>query len=320
MCTAASYKTLNTYFGRTLDYEMSYGEKITITPRNYPFNFRHIGINDNHFAIIGMAHISNNYPMYYDAMNEYGLGMAGLNFVGNAFYNEVEENKVNIAQYELISYILSTCKNVSEAEETIKNINVVKTPYSDNYPCASLHYILKDKDHCIVVEFMKDGTHIYSNKTGCLTNNPPFNYQLESLNKYAYLSNTDLDKHFVIDDKFYSRGMGGMGLPGDLTSQSRFIRVSYASYFSLSKEDEKSSVNQFFHILETVSQTRGLCKVNKGYEITIYTSCMNLNEGIYYYKTYDNYSISCVKLNKENLDSKDLILYELETSDFICQN
>lgn len=127
MCTAASYKTLNTYFGRTLDYEMSYGEKITITPRNYPFNFRHIGINNNHFAIIGMAHISNNYPMYYDAMNEYGLGMAGLNFVGNAYYNEVEENKVNVAQYELISYILSTCKNVSEAEETIKNINVVSS-------------------------------------------------------------------------------------------------------------------------------------------------------------------------------------------------
>ena len=84
MCTAVTYKTKDFYFGRTLDYEFSYGEEITVTPRNYIFDFRHIGQLKSHYAIIGMAFVSEGYPLYYDAINEKSLEMAGLNFVGNA--------------------------------------------------------------------------------------------------------------------------------------------------------------------------------------------------------------------------------------------
>ena len=98
MCTAATYKSKDFYFGRTLDYEFSYGDEITVTPRNYPFNFRYMCVCNSHYAIIGMAHIAENYPLYYDAINEKGLGMAGLNFVGNAIYAEEDRNKNNVAQ------------------------------------------------------------------------------------------------------------------------------------------------------------------------------------------------------------------------------
>jgi hypothetical protein len=320
MCTAASFKNKNTYFGRTLDYEFSYGEKVTITPRNYPFEFRHLGLNNNHYAIIGMAHIHNDYPMYYDAMNEYGLGMAGLNFVGNAKYNEVIEGKENVAQFEFISFILSTCKNVLEAKNKIKEINLVKTPYNEYYPAAKLHWILRDINDCIVVEAMEDGIHIYDNKTGSLTNNPPFNYQLENLKNYVSLNNDEPNKSFSFNEAFYSRGMGSVGLPGDLTSQGRFVRVAYTAHFSVASPDENSSVNQFFHILESVWQTRGLCKINDKYEITIYASCMNLNEGIYYYKTYDNPQMSAVYLKHENLNSSKLISYDLAKESIFKQN
>lgn len=320
MCTAASFKNKNTYFGRTLDYEFSYGEKVTITPRNYPFEFRHLGLNNNHYAIIGMAHIHNDYPMYYDAMNEYGLGMAGLNFVGNAKYNEIIEGKENVAQFEFISFILSTCKNVLEAKNKIKEINLVKTPYNEYYPAAKLHWILRDTNDCIVVEAMEDGIHIYDNKTGSLTNNPPFNYQLENLKNYVSLNNDEPNKSFSFNEAFYSRGMGSVGLPGDLTSQGRFVRVVYTAHFSVASPDENSSVNQFFHILESAWQTRGLCKINDKYEITIYASCMNLNEGIYYYKTYDNPQISAVYLKNENLNSSKLISYDLAKESIFKQN
>ena len=320
MCTAASFKNKNTYFGRTLDYEFSYGEKVTITPRNYPFEFRHLGLNNNHYAIIGMAHIHNDYPMYYDAMNEYGLGMAGLNFVGNAKYNEVIEGKKNVAQFEFISFILSTCKNVLEAKNKIKEINLVKTLYNEYYPAAKLHWILRDTNDCIVVEAMEDGLHIYDNKTGALTNNPPFNYQLENLKNYVSLNNDEPNKSFSFNEAFYSRGMGSVGLPGDLTSQGRFVRVVYTAHFSVASPDENSSVNQFFHILESAWQTRGLCKINDKYEITIYASCMNLNEGIYYYKTYDNPQISAVYLKNENLNSSKLISYDLAKESIFKQN
>ena len=320
MCTAASFKSKNTYFGRNLDYEFSYGEKVVITPRHYPFNFRHLGLNDNHYAIIGMALVDNNYPMYYDALNECGLAMAGLNFVGNAEYSDLVSNKLNVSQFEIISYILSTCKNIDEVKNLLANINIVKTQYNDYYPAAKLHFIIRDINNCIVVESMKDGLHVYDNILGCLTNNPPFNYQLENLKNYVSLNNSEPNKTFSLDDSFYSRGMGSLGLPGDLTSQGRFVRVAYTSHFSKSKEDEDSSVNQFFHILDSVCQTRGLCKINDNYEITIYSSCMNLNECIYYYKTYDNSLINAIYLKTENLNSKDIITYELLKQSFNKQN
>ena len=99
MCTAATYKTKDFYMGRTLDYEFSYGEQITITPRNYEFDFRFAGKIKSHYALIGMAFVAGGYPLYYDAVNEKGLGMAGLNFVGNAAYEEaLPEDETEVSQ------------------------------------------------------------------------------------------------------------------------------------------------------------------------------------------------------------------------------
>ena len=125
MCTAATYKTKDFYFGRTLDYEFSYGDEVTITPRNYPLRFRTKGEIQNHYAMIGMAHVTENYPLYYDAINEKGLGMAGLNFVGNADYKEYVEGKDNIAQFEFITWILSQCANVKEARVLVEKMNLL---------------------------------------------------------------------------------------------------------------------------------------------------------------------------------------------------
>ena len=117
MCTAATYKTKDFYFGRTLDYEFSYGDEITVTPRNYVFNFRHMGELKTHYAMVGMAHIADEYPLYYDAFNEKGLCMAGLNFVGNAVYEEIDDSRENVAQFEFIPWILSKCATVNEARK-----------------------------------------------------------------------------------------------------------------------------------------------------------------------------------------------------------
>ena len=112
----------------------------------------------------------------------------------------------------------------------------------------------------------------------------------------------------------YSRGMGAIGLPGDLSSMSRFVRVAFTKMNSLSENDEKSSVSQFFHILGSVEQQRGCCRLADGkYEISIYTSCCNADRGIYYYKTYDNYSIVGVDMNREDLNGEALISYKLMT-------
>ena len=314
MCTAATYKTKDFYFGRTLDYEFSYGDEVTITPRNYPFHFIEEDDINNHYALIGMAYVTENYPLYYDAINEKGLGMAGLNFVGNAVYNDKIEGKDNIAQFEFILWILSKCATVEEARKLIDNINILNKPFNKQLPLAQLHWIIADKDEAITVEAVKEGIKVYDNPIGVLTNNPPFDKQMFQLNNYMHLSPKNLDNNFApsINLDSYSRGMGAMGLPGDLSSQSRFVRVAFTKMNSFSGEGEKESVSQFFHILNSVDQQRGCCDLGDDkYEITIYTSCCNTDKGIYYYTTYDNHQITAVDMHKEKLDGTKLVRYPL---------
>lgn len=314
MCTAITYKTKDFYFGRTLDYEISYGDEVTITPRNYEFNFRHKQNIKNHYAIIGMAYVTENYPLYYEAVNEKGLGIAGLNFVGNAQYNKKIKGKDNITQFEFIPWILSQSTTVKEAKKLIEKINFLDEPFSTNLPLAQLHWIISDSIESITVEAVKDGIKIYENPVGVLTNNPTFDKQMFELNNYMNLSTKSPKNTFAksLNLEKYSRGMGAIGLPGDLSSQSRFIRVAFVKMNSISKEEEKESVSQFFHILNSVEQQRGCCELDDGiFEITIYTSCCNASKGIYYYTTYDNHQITAIDMHKENLNSENLIRYPL---------
>lgn len=312
MCTAATYRTKDFYFGRTLDYEFSYGDEIAVMPRNFCLRLRHMEEIRNHYAIIGMAHVAEGYPLYYDAINEKGLGIAGLNFVGNAVYNKYNPEKDNVAQFELIPYILCQCGSVREAAGLLANLNISDTPFSDKLPVASLHWILADKNEALTIEAVEDGLRIYDNPVGILTNNPPFDRQMFNLNNYMNLSPSNPNNNFSdkLDLNTYSRGMGALGLPGDLSSPSRFVRAAFVKMNSISGDSENESVSQFFHILNSVDQQRGCCEVEKGkYEITIYTCCCNADKGIYYYTTYDNHQITAVDMHRENLDGSELSLY-----------
>ena len=286
MCTAATYKTKDFYFGRTLDYEFSYGDEVTVTPRNYKIPFRYMGEMESHYAMIGMAYVAEDYPLYYDAVNEKGVGMAGLNFVGNAVYQEVDEaedGKENVCQYELIPWILSQCASVREVRELLSRMNLVGTPFSEQLPAAQLHWIIADEKEAITVEPMKDGLKVHENPVGVLTNNPPFEQQMFQLNNYMHLSPRQPENHF--SDKL---------------------------------DSELESISQFFHILGSVDQQRGCCEVADGkYEITLYTSCCNASKGIYYYTTYENHQITAVDLYREELDGTKLFRYPLITGEQI---
>lgn len=313
MCTASNYITDNHYFGRNFDYEISYNERVTVTPRKYELKFRKIDDIKNHYAIIGIAAGIDEYPLYYDACNEKGLAIAGLNFAGNAVYREFEEDMVNITPFELIPYLLGTCSSVSEAREALGKINLVNINFADELPLSPLHWMISDEVESIVVEPLADGLKVYDNPVGVLTNNPPFDKQLFYLNNYRGLSNKNPENTFGVDLEEYSRGMGAIGLPGDLSSASRFAKVAFTRANSYSDNDEASSVGQFFHILGSVEQQNGCTFIDDPdlYEYTIYTSCYNTNKAILYYRTYHNSQITAVDLYRENLDSSELINYLL---------
>ena len=321
MCTAITYRTKDFYFGRTLDLEYSYEEQITVTPRRFPLAFRNMGTLEEHYAIIGMAHIEAGYPLYYDAVNEKGLAMAGLNFVGNAVYRQKAAGRENVASFELLPWILSRCATVKEAVAQMEHMNLTDEAFSKEHPPAQLHWLIADRKDAVTVEATRDGVKIWPNPVGVLTNNPTFDDQLFHLNDYMHLSVREPENRF--SDRLelvpYSRGMGALGLPGDMSSQSRFVRAAFVKLNAVSGDGEAESVNQFFHILGSVEQVRGCCQVGEGqYEITQYTSCCNADKGIYYYTTYDNHRITGIDMHRENLDSHRLIGYPLIREEKIC--
>lgn len=311
MCTAIHF--MNRYFGRNLDLEYCYQESVTITPRNFPFHFRSERSFKRHLAMIGVATVSGNYPLYYDAVNEAGLAMAGLNFPGNAFYGTKKDGMHNIAPFELIPWVLCQCHTLQEAAVLLQNTHLTATPFSEEYSLSDLHWMVSDKNGSITVEPMKDGLVITHNPVGVLTNNPPFTYHLHNLCNYMGLSEKDPENTLApeLPLKPYSRGMGALGLPGDLSSASRFIKAAYTKLHSVMPKEELLAVGQFFHILGSVTQQEGCVQVGDAYEKTVYSGCCDIEKGIYYYTTYENSQISGVHLYHENLESNALTSYSL---------
>lgn len=314
MCTAISFNSNNHYFGRNLDLEYRYDEQVVITPRNYILRYKSGEIERKHFAFIGTATIINDYPLYYDATNEHGLSIAGLNFVGNAFLHEKHQTgKINLAPYELIPYILGKCKTVAESKDYLNQIELVDIRFINHIPNAELHWMIADKKETLTLEFVKDGLKIYDNPVGILTNNPPFDFHMMNLNNYMCISTDEPHNNFSdkVNMNIYSKGMGGIGLPGDFASVSRFIRAAFVKLNSVVPQNENDCVGQIFHILSSVEQPEGSVRIGNKFEKTQYVSCCNTDKGIYYYRTYNNHQITAISMFNEELNYEHLVSYKM---------
>ena len=312
MCTAVTYQTKDFYFGRNLDMDYRYNEEITVTPRGYSFPLRNGMLLKTKYAMIGMATVELDYPLYYEATNEKGLSLAGLNFPGNAIYLKSLEGKDNIAPFELIPWILGQCANLNQAMALLQNINIWGAPFSEKFPLSPLHWMLADKSGCAVLEPIAEGLQIHDDPVGILTNNPPFPFHIYNLTRYMQVTARQPENRFctALDMKPYSLGMGSIGLPGDMSSPSRFVRAAFTKLNSVSGSSEADSVGQFFHILGCVCQQRGLtCTDGNRYEYTQYSSCCNCDKGIYYYTTYGNSQITAVDMYREDLDGSRILRF-----------
>lgn len=310
MCTAINYSGKHHLFGRNLDLEYHYAEQVIVTPRKYPFTFCDGSSLRSHASMIGMATVMDGYPLYYEASNEWGLSMAGLNFPGNACYRPRQSEGHNVASYELIPWLLCRCKSVAEAEALLRQVNVCNIAFSETLPPSPLHWLIADRHKAIVVEPRRDGLRIYDNPVGILTNNPPFPYHVQHLANYQNLTPEQPQNGFCpVGVRQYSNGMGAIGLPGDWSSGSRFVRAAFVKQHSMSEGDE---ISQFFHLLSAVSMPAGSVLVERKPEITRYTCCCDTESGIYYYTTYNNPRITAVKLRCCHLDDSNLIPFDLQ--------
>lgn len=319
MCTSIGMNMGTFYFGRNLDLECGFGEKVVFTPRNFPFRFRRVGEIPQHFAMIGMATVMGEVPLYAEAVNEKGLAMAGLNFPGNAFYPETEdEGKANISPFELIWWILGQCETLAQARELLENTHVIGLPFGPKTPLAPLHWHISDATGSLVLEVMKDGQHLYENPIGVLTNNPPFPFHLANVSQYMNLTAKSPENKFGGDLKPFGQGMGAVGLPGDFSPASRFVKASFLKLNAVWEEKEGRAgeldkVTQFFHILDGVAMVRGSVLTPEGKcDLTRYSCCVDAARGIYYYKTYENNRIAAIDMGREDMDGDKIKTWELD--------
>lgn len=319
MCTAVSFTGRSHFFGRNLDLEYGYREQIVITPRDYPFRFRSGYLLPHHYAMIGMATVANGEPLYYEATNERGLSIAGLNFPHSAVYQPKTAGKDNVAPYELIPWILGQCDTVEQAKRLLQRISIWALPYSREFSLTPLHWMIADKDHCIVVEPIADGLKIHENPVGVLTNEPAFPYHMLRLADFMHLQPEQAENHFPgLSLKPYSNGMGAMGLPGDFSSASRFVR---AAYVRCNSDHQHSDISQFFHILSAVAMPSGSVHIGDANQITRYACCCDTENGIYYYTTYDNSRLRAVSLKNADIHGQLLTVFDLMTQqDIFWQN
>lgn len=310
MCTALIYHTDAWYFGRNLDLEYAFGECVTVTPRRFPFVYRHRPPQPTHYAMIGTAYIPDGYPLYYDATNEKGLSMAGLNFPDYAVYHSA---KNGVAPFEVIPWVLSQCATLGEARELLKTTVITREDYRADLPYTPLHWLLADGSGAVAVEPREDGLHLIDDPVGVLTNSPPLSFHLTRLAEFTRLSAFAPPADFGgIPLPLYSRGMGGIGLPGDWSSSSRFVKAAFVKANAVCEGGEQQSVEQLFHILASVAFVRGSVILSDGRSpVTVYSSCCNTKTGVYYYKTYDNSRVRAVDLHGTDLDSDRLCCYSM---------
>lgn len=326
MCTMIVYRKKDSYVGRNLDLDAPFGEKVVITPREYPFALRCGEDFKTRYAMIGMAATAGDYPLYAEAANEAGLAAAGLNFPGSAVYNPAREGMMNITPFELIPWLLGQASSVDEAEKLLRKVNLLNVAFAPQMPLAPLHFMLADGRRSIVAEPVETGLEIYEDPYDVMTNNPPFPFHDWNMRSYRGLRTANGEQGFALPSGAeltpYAEGLGGIGLPGDLSSASRFVRAAFTLANATGGDTGQENVLQTFHVLDSVAMTRGTVVTAAGEpDITRYSCCIDLGTGAYYYKTYRNSRITKISLDERAKSSGSLTIFKLRSEpDFFLEN
>ena len=238
---------------------------------------------DRHYAMIGMATVAGDTPLYAEAVNEKGLYMAGLYFPGSACYFECPaEGRLNAAPWELIPMILGGCATLAEARGVLERLRVLAEPFAPGYPLAALHWQIAARDGSLIAEPRQDGLRLYEDRLGVLTNEPPYPQQLLNLSGYRGLSPELMENRLCpgVELPVYGQGLGAFGLPGDASPMSRFVRMSFFKSHADMGQDRPEEISRFFRLLDSVAMVKGSVVTPEGrLDETIYSCCADAREG-----------------------------------------
>lgn len=297
------------FLGRTYD---EYGDisanKVTVIPRNYEISLTFNGKSENDkqsvdYAAVGMNIAMFKTPFFTEGINEHGLMGALLFFPHFAQFN-TRESLYNVNAGLLLPFVLGKCKNIDEAVTLLNDINLIDEPETGmELPC---HYMFSDKTgEAVVVEPLENGLKIYRNEMGVLTNAPTYEWHKINLRNYLGTSNIGREPQTVngYEISELGEGTGYLGLPGDYTPVSRFVRLAFSKNFMPVPENEIDAISKMFNIFESVDVPEGVIYTpptrSPYHEKTLCTSVMCAESLKYYFSTSTNCRVCCVDLNKE---------------------
>ena len=324
---------------RSMEFSFAFDSNLLVVPRGMPF----VGTAPEgkpgaqwttKYGYVGM-NVALAPTLVADGMNEKGLVAGTLYLPQYAKFQNTTPAEYNrtIGAWEVCSYLLGTCATVSEAKEAIKKIIVANEPLptTDNF-IIPLHFTIQDATGaCAIIEYVKGKRTIYNNSLGVLTNSPPFDWHLMNLSNYVKLSpeNTQtlkLGKYTISNP---SQGTGLLGIPGDFSPVSRFIRATFFAHIAEKPNTADELVNLGFHILNTfdifngaiheapqaaptspVTNASSLLNPSDTTQWVIAHDMNNLNS---YFRTYEDLRIKKVDLKKLNFDAKDYMVIKVDT-------
>lgn len=312
-CTSIRIKTTDglVFYARTLEGETDFGSRsIAIVPKGTEYqgtlpDGQQKGMKWTvKYGFVGMSTLG--LPLLIDGMNEKGLTVGNLFFPGFSGYQafEPKESNKTMTQYEVLTWILGSFATVDEVKEAIKTIRVVEGP-QDQTGKLELHYVIHDRaGNCAVIEYVGGQLKVYDNPIGVMTNSPPFDWHLINLRNHINISANNV-KPMTLDGLKGSglgQGSGMLGLPGDYTPPSRFVRMTALVTSALPVTGSDAGLNLAMTIIDNadipLGAVRDLSGKEPAYDRTYWSVAADLQGVKYYVRTYDNKSWRFIDVRK----------------------
>ncbi|MDO4276496.1 MAG: choloylglycine hydrolase family protein [Eubacteriales bacterium] len=329
MCTAMLMTTAHegAFFGRTMDFSYPLSPELYFVPQNFQWT----NIPETHticskYAFMGIGQDISP-VVFADGVNEMGFAAAALYFPDYAQYDSASFNYSStppIAAVELVAFLLGQSPSVDHALSLLRSIKIIGTEDSVTNTVAPLHWLIADTSgRCVTVEKTADGLHLTDNPVGVLSNSPDFQWHMTNLRNYMNVSQFQTqEKHWnFLRLTPFGQGNGGLGLPGDYTPPSRFIKTAFQKTHVSPPSGRKEAVSTCFHILDGVSIPKGCVMTHRETaDYTQYTAFIDLSTKEYFYKTYENSRIFSVRFPDEQEHNGRMIsLGKLQKdADYIC--
>lgn len=326
-CTGTTVKAKDgsVIFGRTLEFEADLKSNVIVIPREYsmiasaPNNSTGLKWKTK-YAAVGTNGMGKT--ILVDGLNEKGLAVGSFYLPNLAKYQDVtpEEYSQSIGSTDVGAFLLTNFSNIEEVKEGLKKIKVSNVKFSPWNFTLPLHYIVTEPNgKSLVIEYIDGQLKTYDNPIGVLTNAPSFDWQITNLQNYVNLNSNDVENHKFNDNLTVNKtglGSGMLGLPGDFTPSSRFVRSAFFTTQVLPVDTNKEAILQVFHTLNNFDIPKGSMRSElKGkmyYDFTQWTSANDLKNKRFFIRTYDDSTIRMVDLNQFDSNAKTIKVISLK--------